>query len=101
MYIDNINIKNKNDEQFDPLNFGLYPNPNFGSFSIQLENFSIDQVDIKFIDARGKLIENNQFTFNSSSSKSINFNSKGLAKGMYFIKISNSENSKVKSFIIL
>ena len=101
LYIDNINIKNKTDEEYDPLNFGLYPNPNFGSFSIHLENFNIDQVNITLIDARGRLIDNNQYTFNSTSSKSINCDTKGLAKGLYFIKVSNSENTKIKSFVII
>ena len=85
LYIDNINIKNKTDEEFDPLNFGLYPNPNFGSFSIHLENFSIDQVNITLIDARGKLINENQFTFNSTSTKSINCDTKGLLLMFYFL----------------
>lgn len=101
LFIDNINVKNKVNEDYDPLSFNLYPNPNYGSFTIQMENYDIEQVNVKVIDASGKLIEDSNLNFSKSASKTIEFKNDFLAKGFYFIKISDGEFSKLKSFVVL
>ena len=94
LFIDNINVKNKVNEVYDPLSFNLYPNPNYGSFTIQMENYDIEQVNVKVIDA-------SNLNFSKLASKAIEFKNDFLAKGFYFIKISDGEFSKLKSFVVL
>jgi len=101
IFIDNINVKDLVSEEYDPLSFLLFPNPNYGTFTIQMENFDLEKINIKIVDATGKLIKEDNINFKSNSSKTIEFKSNLLAKGYYFIEISDGEKSKLKSFIII
>ena len=100
LYLDNINIKNISSEEYNPLNFNLYPNPNYGNFSVEMENFEIEEINLKIIDTRGKLIVFNKYSFNDNSSRIINF-SKSLAAGYYYIEISNSEKTIIQPFVVI
>jgi hypothetical protein len=66
-----------------------------------MENYDIEQVNVKVIDASGKLIEDSNLNFSKLASKAIEFKNDFLAKGFYFIKISDGEFSKLKSFVVL
>ena len=100
LYLDNINIKNISSEEYNPLNFNLYPNPNYGNFSVEMENFEIEEINLKIIDTRGKLIVFNKYSFNDNSSRIINF-SKSLAAGYYYIELSNSEKTIIQPFVVI
>ena len=65
-----------------------------------MENFEIEEINLKIIDTRGKLIVFNKYSFNDNSSRIINF-SENLAAGYYYIELSNSEKTIIQPFVVI
>jgi hypothetical protein len=73
----------------------LYPNPNNGSFVVNLNKTNSETAIIEVYSISGKLIS----TFNSTSN-SINVNELNLPNGMYFLNIKKAQTSQITRFII-
>ena len=67
--------------------FKLYPNPNTGSFTIEIENPSKD-VSIEIFNLLGKLVK----TIETNSSKSIYEIDLNSASGMYWVRVKNGNS---------
>lgn len=72
----------------------LYPNPNNGNFTIDLDNKEITNVSIEIYDVYG-----NKVYFNGFKNDLININIGNLAKGVYFVNIKSDEINKELKFI--
>lgn len=68
----------------------VYPNPNTGEFTIELNNGSIKNIDV--MDLTGRIVLSN-----SSNNDKVDFNIKNLANGVYYVRIqSNSTVDVIK-----
>ena len=76
--------------------FSVYPNPNNGSFSIDLDKNAIDNSVIVY-DITGRKVYENNFQ-NATSIVNIQMNS--TTKGVYSIVVSNGENTSSRKMII-
>ncbi|MCK5776066.1 MAG: T9SS type A sorting domain-containing protein, partial [Bacteroidales bacterium] len=102
LYIDNVNIDFSigiDDEiSQNEADFGIYPNPNNGSFS--LNNFKdMSQAKIEIFDQLGRLVyTKNNIDLNAQSI--LNVDLKHSSHGIYLVKISNKNSSYNQRFIV-
>ena len=68
----------------DVSSISLYPNPNQGSFKVELDNFIKGNYNYFIIDVTGKMILNNDLTI-SNENEILEINSSKLDKGVYFL----------------
>ncbi|MGN6568427.1 MAG: VPS10 domain-containing protein [Flavipsychrobacter sp.] len=66
------------------------PNPNRGAFTVVASNVANEPVTIRLIDNTGKVVLEQQATFNADSKLQINTN--GVAKGSYILDVSGRVN---------
>ena len=100
LYIDNINVYDNQNIDYNPLNFDVFPNPNSGVFQLYLENHQVENITIDIFDVTGKIILNESVNFDSHATKILNYNLNFLSKGIYYIKLSEGNLSHVKPIII-
>ena len=78
----------------------IYPNPNKGIFTLEINinsNFT-KTYHLEVINSLGKLIHQENITFNSTYKNQMNF--KDLSKGFYFFRLSNEDTVLFKRFVI-
>ena len=73
----------------------LYPNPATSSAQLNIEGVE-GMVELSLIDMSGRVIRTNKV--NAETANTINLN--GLAKGAYFVRITNSNMTKVEKLIV-
>jgi hypothetical protein len=73
----------------------VYPNPNNGFFTIELNNHLNEEIDITFISSLGQIV--NQQKFNNNI---INFNAPYLSSGIYSLIIKSKNQYLIKKIII-
>ncbi len=75
----------------------LFPSPNDGSFTIQLDDAKAkDEVlNLEIVDIRGQLVHTARLSGQTSYDEKLN-----LASGMYFAKLKSKTMNGVKSFIV-
>lgn len=87
---------NTNENQLT--DFVIYPNPNKGSFTIQFDNISSNEIKVNVYDMRGRTIfENkysNQVTFNE------NIQLDNAQAGVYLVTVSDGNQKLVKRLVI-
>ncbi len=76
--------------------FGVYPNPNQGSFSIRFST-GVAEAQVEITDAAGRTIYSNSFEHRGEA---LSLSLADYAKGLYFLKISYSGRQEVKKLII-
>ncbi len=84
----------------DAFNSQLYPNPAHDFIDISLNINNTDAIRFEIVDITGRIIqktESSQLPLGNSETR-INLN--GLDRGMYFVRISSSENSTTIRFLI-
>ncbi|MBC7861603.1 MAG: T9SS type A sorting domain-containing protein [Bacteroidia bacterium] len=85
-------------DEYNPV-FGdfihVYPNPVNGLLNINFSTNSIEQAKVEFYNAAGQLVK----VFVPSDFQNV-VEVKGLASGIYFLKISNPSNCAVKKIVI-
>lgn len=97
LYVCPTDISIKETSQKEAFAIKLYPNPAKEMLHIETLNSSSAIVNFTIYNIKGQMIS----TFinrNTSETQSINIGN--LASGMYFLKVSGSDFSKVKSFIV-
>ena len=72
----------------------IYPNPNNGSFFINLSQSNSD-FNIEVISVNGQIVFTNNYTSAENKIKIEN-----LSQGMYFVKVTNSYNTLVKKVVV-
>ena len=83
---------------FDFANFNLYPNPNQGEFTISFNSLSEKEIQIQVNDVRGRKIYSNTYANEGFFNKNIKL--KNAQAGMYFVAISDGENTTTKKIIV-
>ena len=88
------------DEKYNPLTFNVFPNPNTGNFQLYLENNALESISLEIFDITGKVTYSNNVEFQSGTTKLVSLNFSNLAKGVYYIRVSDDSNQYVKSMVI-
>ena len=99
LYLDNIKVYQGltaplSTNKIEALEYSIYPNPATASINIILEETNNDQIQIKLFNTLGEQLLQTTFTGNNKVLSIANFSS-----GIYFIQLSNSRESSIKSFI--
>ena len=82
-------------ETFNPLIFGLYPNPSNGLMNISFSK-TTHQTDIHVIDMQGRIV----FSLNKTSSSGETLDLNHLSSGTYFVSISSDEGFGISKIAI-
>lgn len=75
----------------------IFPNPTAGVFTLVAPESS-DAINIQILDTKGQLVHNQVLTTNSARRSSIDMSAN--AKGIYFVRMSDSKTSTVKKLIV-
>jgi hypothetical protein len=85
---------NKND-----MSTTLYPNPNSGNFTLEMNSLVPQNINIKITNALGMTVySENGLTFSGKLMKSINLNN--VPAGVYYMSIRNSGKNIVQKFLV-
>jgi|GEM_PF-411382 len=85
------------DNQIDDLGFGLYPNPNQGSFIIQLGEVPAN-TSLVIRNSIGQIVQSWNVSTEADQSRVIQVN--GLAAGAYLVQLSSGDNVKNAKLIV-
>lgn len=70
----------------------IYPNPNPGTFSLQLSLFKKGNVKTQLFDVVGKLLQTDVFDYNSFATRQYNISR--MANGMYYLQLFFTEEGQ-------
>jgi hypothetical protein len=87
------------DEIADNMDVTIYPNPNRGVFTLNIENVNADRVSVKFTSLDGKIVRD-EFIQLSSGAATEEFRFNAIGKGIYFMTIMSQTQSITKRVII-
>lgn len=88
----------KEEEDFSSIS--LYPNPNNGSFKVELDNFTKGNYNYYIINVTGKMIVNNEIDVNNEK-EVLEINSSKFDKGVYFLCLKSPFNfNKTIKFVV-
>ena len=85
-------------EEFGFDNFKVFPNPNNGTFTIQLNGSLERQISIAVYDLRGRSIFNNSFQNGGDFNQEIQLSH--VQSGMYILNVSDGLRSTIRKLII-
>jgi hypothetical protein len=91
--VPNLSIEDNSFEAFN-----IYPNPNQGSFNIELSSTYSDETTIQVYDLLGKLVYEKEFLNNSSLLKSVDLSNP--SSGVYIVKVNQGKSSISKKLIV-
>lgn len=104
LYIDDINITQNPlsiEEANAALNFGLYPNPTNGSFTL---NYNLDKarnVSIAVYDIVGNKVFDLMNKNEGQGEHNYEFNNLNMAAGIYYVRLTADENVNVKRLVVV
>ncbi|WP_438977774.1 GEVED domain-containing protein, partial [Polaribacter sp.] len=79
--------------------FNLFPNPNFGNFTLMFETLDTTKTTLQLYDVRGRQVAEKLFRDTKALFREeIQFNN--LAKGLYLLKITNGNKQSARKLII-
>nr|WP_321234645.1 T9SS type A sorting domain-containing protein [uncultured Psychroserpens sp.] len=78
--------------------FSIFPNPNKGEFTINLNSASNQDINVGVFDIRGRRIFNNTYTNTSDFSEVVRLNN--VQSGMYLVTVSDGPNTTTKKIIV-
>ena len=76
----------------------VFPNPSNGTFTVQSDKISSDNVHIQVYDLRGRIIFDNSYSGKGKLNEEIRLNN--AQAGIYLLSVSDGENKEVKRIII-
>jgi len=85
-------------EEFALANFSLFPNPNNGSFTVQFDSMSTNDIDIAVHDIRGRSIFERKYSNTGLFSQNVELN--GMQAGVYLVTIKDGDKKVVKKIVI-
>lgn len=80
------------------LNFGLYPNPTKGNFTLAMNNLESEKIAVSVFDMRGRLIFEQSYSNNGSFNEEIQL--VNPQAGVYLVKVSDGNNQETKRLIV-
>ncbi len=100
---DSVTVELKNctsiGENSAAVSLAIYPNPNHGTFTLELNSNSADKVNVKITNVAGVVVfEQHDVTVNGNRKQRINLS--GLAKGVYSLSVNGNGYRTSKKLII-
>lgn len=83
---------------FDEVQIELFPNPNNGEFTLSIEGFKGNALQLEIIDIMGAAVRSEKLKFTEQSYQSVL--DYALPSGMYFLKISQNERMRTIRFVV-
>ncbi|WP_317899178.1 T9SS type A sorting domain-containing protein [Aurantibacillus circumpalustris] len=93
-----VGVENKNKSLS---NTSVYPNPARDIFSVEVSLTKPEYLSFELLDPQGKLIEVLLRDWVTVKENLFSFNTTGLSKGVYFLKISGNNNTSIIKKIII
>jgi Secretion system C-terminal sorting domain/Pregnancy-associated plasma protein-A/Cleaved Adhesin Domain len=84
--------------EFEFTDFSLFPNPNDGKFTIQLNSESNDYIKINIHDLRGRQVYENSYTNTGAFNQNISLDK--IQSGVYLISITDGTKKTVKRIVL-
>ena len=78
--------------------FTIYPNPNNGEFSIQVNSSSSNNILVEVYDLRGRLILNKSYDNSGSFNEKLNLGN--VQSGLYLLNVSDGSRKSTKKILI-
>ena len=78
--------------------FSVYPNPNNGSFNVELNSVSSNDINISVFDIRGREVFNNIYKASTVFNETIRLDK--VQSGIYMLQVSDGLNKHTKKVII-
>ncbi len=75
-----------------------FPNPSKGQFKVILQNFRVSKAEVQVTNANGAIIQKQ--VINLGQNTMVDFDLRGKARGLYFIKVVSSTGTKVVRVLI-
>ncbi len=85
-------------EGFGLANFGLYPNPNNGSFTIQFDADSSNDVVVNVHDMRGRQVYAASYKNSGFFNQNLQLNN--ILPGVYLVTVQNGSSKEVKKIVV-
>ena len=85
-------------DNFEFASLNLYPNPNKGNFTIELESDSNSDIKISVADLRGRQIFDRKYANNGTFNQTINL--ENTQSGVYLVTITDGVKKTVKKIVI-
>ena len=79
-------------------NFGLYPNPTKGNFTVAMNQVESEKIGVAVYDMRGRLIFEQSYANNGSFNQEIQL--VNPQAGIYLVKVSDGNNQETKRLIV-
>jgi PKD repeat protein len=76
--------------------FGIFPNPNTGTFEIKLNNLNFQNATVSMINMLGELL----LEKNISNNTSVKFDASAFSQGIYYIKVKTENSTYIRKVII-
>jgi len=85
-------------DTFGLSNFGIYPNPNNGNFTVQFDSATANDIVIAVHDIRGRSVYEKQFTNTGLFSQNIQLD--GVQSGVYMVTVKDGDHKVVKKIVV-
>ncbi|WP_445721241.1 reprolysin-like metallopeptidase, partial [Flavobacterium sp.] len=85
-------------DSFGLENFSLYPNPNNGSFTIQFNSNSGNEINVNVHDIRGREIYSKTYSNNGLFNENLQLNN--IQSGVYLVTVQDGSRKEVKKIVV-
>lgn len=85
-------------ETFGLIDFNLYPNPNNGSFTIQFNSETSNDVNVTVHDLRGRQVYTKSFQNNGLFNQELKLNN--ASSGIYLVTVQDGNRKEVKKIVV-
>jgi PKD repeat protein len=93
------NYINDGIENIEGDNWGIYPNPNDGSFMLSLDLSKAENVEMKVIDVLGSVVDSRNFDLRSGSHK-LFISNKSFAAGVYYVRVKTETWTSERKMVV-
>ncbi|RXR21179.1 T9SS type A sorting domain-containing protein [Flavobacterium amnicola] len=85
-------------ESFGIDNFGIFPNPNNGTFTVKLTSNSANKIKVGVHDLRGRLVFENDFQNTGTFNQEIQLGN--VQSGIYLVTVQDGDKKEVKKIVV-
>ncbi|WP_299333473.1 T9SS type A sorting domain-containing protein [uncultured Psychroserpens sp.] len=96
--IEICSLQSLSTEEFLVEDFSIFPNPNTGEFTVNLNSSSSNDITIDVFDIRGRRIFNNSYANTADFSEVVRLNN--VQSGMYLVTVSDGDKKATKKIVV-
>ena len=99
LYVDNLSfdkfIVSVQDLAVQGNSFALFPNPASNSFTLEIGNSTVEELEVKIYDQKGALVKSQKF-----QNRQVSIGTAELSQGIYSVWIKSAESTIVRKLIV-